>query len=149
MSASLISVRKWRLSRAPFVAYIGLIAACALTFFLIDAMRLDAEGLVTLAWLLGAVLVLALPVVLSMRLRDIGLHPLWAFIPLIGVLIAAIQMLGALSAIGGTPGSTPASRSQTISEWVGLGCLGVMAILAVFGLFAPSRSLLRKAEVAK
>lgn len=131
------SIRVWRMKRLPFAIYFGGLVFCALVFFTSASVSWYAS-LEEEAWSGAALLLLALPFVLSMRLRDAGYHPIWGLLPFAGLLVLASMIISMAASIGGAPSGIP-TRGEKLGEYFGMFCIIVLGILSLFGAFAPTK----------
>lgn len=132
-----ISVLKWRIPRAPFIAYLCAFAFC------VGAGALAEIGILILV---AVCCLLALPVPLTMRLRDAGVSR-WINVTMLamfaGVLLrGAYLLVGGLASVSGAPGSgpdpLPATAFQRATEYGAYGVVTLMGLCVLYGVFAKS-----------
>lgn len=135
-----ISLRHWRLSRVPFVGYLCIVALFLGLVAIADVVPFEYALVLRYAFS-GAVLsLLALPVVVSMRLHDMGRSVLWAVLPMIAMLLLISGLLSTLAAISGTPGATDQTAQERALELFSFAGLIMLGLLTLYCLFAPSQS---------
>lgn len=134
-----INPRGWRLSRRAFVVYIAVLVMMVVGFVSQDVFGVYFGALEVWLWLTGAVMLLCLPLVLSMRFRDFGQSALWPLLPLTGLLVLAFRLFVDIASIGGTPGSSPQSLSAKVADVYGFACLVLAAAMSLAGMLLPSK----------
>lgn len=133
-----ISFSQWRMERRPYVIYAVAVTLCILVYFL-SLNFYEVDFLVGLTFKIGPLLILALPIVQSMRLRDMGHSAFWPVLPLVGLLVLFVQVLTELASIGGAPGGGPEPLSERLAWNIGLGCLSLTFIGLPYGFFRGKR----------
>lgn len=132
-----ISIRAWHMKRFPFAIYFGGLVSCALVF-LVSRSFCSCSFLEAGAWHGVALLLLGLPFVLSMRLRDAGFHPVWGLLPLAGLLVLVWMLFSMAASIGGAP-SGISRQGEKLGEYFAIFCIICLGILSLFGVLAPTK----------
>lgn len=127
------------MKRRPFAIYFGGLVLCVLVFFGVEIFY-SRSFIVTGAWFGGVLLLLSLPFVLSMRLRDAGFHPAWGLLPLAGLPVLIWMLFIAYTPIG-RASSGISTQGRKLAEYFGMLCIIYLGMLSLFSVLAPTKSI--------
>ena len=138
-----ISFARWRMERAPYTLYVGLLALAVVAVTVFD--RSIPPRLHGYALFATILLIAVFPLAVSMRFKAIGLAPIWPLLPAVGIVALLLSASLGYAGVGGAPSGADSSADRAIFV-IGMGSVSVLVLMALYALLPVSMRPSRQTE---